>query len=255
MADTVARVLEAVDDRVDTLVARTAALVRVPSVSGTDAENEAQQELARQLVDDGYDVDHWRLDLAALANHQEFPGMEVDRREAWGLVARLPGTGDGPTLMFNGHIDVVPTGDARGVGRSAFHRRRARRPAPRPRRVRHEGRADGVDRGHGRGAGIGRGAARRRGGGVGAGRGGRRRRHVRPAPARVDGRRLRDRRADRARRDPGQLGCVDVPAARPRAGDPCRPAHGGCQRHRDVSGRCGRPWSTSSAAATRSSIP
>ena len=45
------------------------------------------------------------------AAHAEFPGVEVDRQEAWGLVARLPGTGDGPALMLNGHIDVVPIGD------------------------------------------------------------------------------------------------------------------------------------------------
>jgi acetylornithine deacetylase len=37
----------------------------------------------------------------------------VHRDEAWGLVGRLPGTGsgDGPTLMFDGHVDVVPVGD------------------------------------------------------------------------------------------------------------------------------------------------
>ena len=45
------------------------------------------------------------------AAHPDFPGVEVDRQEAWGLVARLPGTGDGPALMLNGHIDVVPIGD------------------------------------------------------------------------------------------------------------------------------------------------
>lgn len=111
VVNAVAEVLEAVDARVDALLERTAALVRTPSVSGTDAENDAQQELARRLVADGYDVDHWRLDLDALAAHPDFPGMEVERREAWGLVARLPGTGEGPALMFNGHIDVVPTGD------------------------------------------------------------------------------------------------------------------------------------------------
>jgi acetylornithine deacetylase len=37
--------------------------------------------------------------------------MEVERTEAWGLVARLPGTGGGRTLMLNGHLDVVPPGD------------------------------------------------------------------------------------------------------------------------------------------------
>jgi acetylornithine deacetylase len=37
--------------------------------------------------------------------------MEVTRDTAWGLVARLPGTGGGRSLMLNGHLDVVPPGD------------------------------------------------------------------------------------------------------------------------------------------------
>ena len=39
------------------------------------------------------------------------PASRSIAREAWGLVARLPGTGGGPALMLNGHIDVVPVGD------------------------------------------------------------------------------------------------------------------------------------------------
>jgi acetylornithine deacetylase len=80
-------------------------------VSGTDAENEAQAHVARRLADAGLDVDHWPIDLPALTEHPDFPGMEVDRTEAWGLVGRLPGVGEGATLMLNGHVDVVPVGD------------------------------------------------------------------------------------------------------------------------------------------------
>jgi acetylornithine deacetylase len=40
-----------------------------------------------------------------------FPGAEAARAEAWGLVGRLPGIDDGPTLMLNAHVDVVPPGD------------------------------------------------------------------------------------------------------------------------------------------------
>ena len=105
------RVLESVDAHAAAMVDETSALIRIPSVSGSDAENEAQAVLARRLSTSGYDVDHWQLDLDELSGHPEFPGIEVDRQEAWGLVARLPGTGDGPTLMLNGHIDVVPIGD------------------------------------------------------------------------------------------------------------------------------------------------
>ena len=93
------------------LVGSVADLVGRPSVSGTDGENEAQAHVAHVLADGGLDVDHWALDLDALTAHPDFPGMEVERAEAWGLVGRLPGTGDGATLMLNGHIDVVPTGD------------------------------------------------------------------------------------------------------------------------------------------------
>lgn len=111
MSDPVADVLEAVERSAGRLVEEAAALIRIPSVGGSDAENDAQAALARRLVGDGYDVDHWRLDLEDLARHPDFPGVEVDRTEAWGLVARLPGMGDGPSLMLNGHVDVVPIGD------------------------------------------------------------------------------------------------------------------------------------------------
>jgi acetylornithine deacetylase len=106
-----ARVLDSVESCAAEMLADIVATVRVPSVSGTDAENDAQAHMAGVLAAGGLDVDHWRIDLERLAAHADFPGMEVDRREAWGLVGRLPGTGDGSSLMLNGHIDVVPIGD------------------------------------------------------------------------------------------------------------------------------------------------
>jgi acetylornithine deacetylase len=107
----VARVLDQLEGLIPEMVAMTSATVQMPSVSGTDMENEAQAVMARRFADDGLDVDHWQIDLPTLSAHPDFPGMEVDRREAWGLVGVLPGAGDGASLMFNGHIDVVPTGD------------------------------------------------------------------------------------------------------------------------------------------------
>ena len=108
-----ARVLDAVDDLTETMLDELCSLLRVPSVSGTDAENDAQQHMSRLFDRGGLDVDLWQIDLPTISAHPDFPGMEVDRYEAWGLVGRLPGadTGSGRTVMFNGHIDVVPTGD------------------------------------------------------------------------------------------------------------------------------------------------
>ena len=111
MDATAATVLTRVEELLPALVDDARSLVAMPSVSGTDGENDAQAHLAGQLQRRGLEVDHWRVDLDALASHPDFPGMEVDRTEAWGLVARLEGAGDGATLMLNGHIDVVPTGD------------------------------------------------------------------------------------------------------------------------------------------------
>ncbi len=105
------RVLESVDAMTDAMVGELQTLIGIPSVSGTDAENEAQHHMAALLTRGGLDVDHWPLDLPELCGRPDFPGMEVERSEAWGVVGRLPGTDDGASLMLNGHIDVVPVGN------------------------------------------------------------------------------------------------------------------------------------------------
>jgi acetylornithine deacetylase len=111
VTDWVARVLAEVDAEAAGAEARLAALVAVPSVGGSDAEHDIAAVLAAELRADGLDVDHWRLPLAELLAADDFPGVEVDRDEAWGLVGRLPGRGDGTSLMLNAHVDVVPVGD------------------------------------------------------------------------------------------------------------------------------------------------
>jgi acetylornithine deacetylase len=105
------RVLDAVEALSAEMLAATATVVRLPTVSGTEGENEGQTHMADLFARGGLEIDHWQIDLADLTSRCDFPGMEVDRTEAWGLVGRLPGTGDGASLMFNGHIDVVPVGD------------------------------------------------------------------------------------------------------------------------------------------------
>ena len=111
MTDWAARVLDEVDAGLPAAEARLAALVQVPSVGGSDAEVEIQAHLADDLAGAGLEVDHWQLPLPELLAEPDFPGVEVERNEAWGLVGRLPGRGDGPTLLLDGHVDVVPTGD------------------------------------------------------------------------------------------------------------------------------------------------
>ncbi|KJK33300.1 peptidase M20 [Lentzea aerocolonigenes] len=85
-------------------------LLEVPSVTGSAAESELQHVLARQLERLDLDVDLWSMNLPELRAHEHFPGGEAPRTEAWGLVGDTK-PADGPTLILQGHVDVVPPGD------------------------------------------------------------------------------------------------------------------------------------------------
>jgi acetylornithine deacetylase len=110
MTDWQARVLEAVDADASAMVGLLAELVRIPSVSGSAAENDIQARLATMLHREGLEVDHWRIPIQETLAAPGFPGVEVPRDEAWGLVGRLAGRSQGPSLLLNGHVDVVPPG-------------------------------------------------------------------------------------------------------------------------------------------------
>lgn len=103
-----ARILDAIDE--ERLVQSLVDLIRVPSVTGTDAESDLQHDQAAQLGELGFEVDAWKLDLEALRAHPDFPGTEADRLEGYGVVGTLGGSGE-PALVLQGHVDVVPTGD------------------------------------------------------------------------------------------------------------------------------------------------
>jgi acetylornithine deacetylase len=102
------RVLHAIDE--DALVAELVHLIRVPSITGTDAESDLQHRHAAQLAEMGFAVDAWKLDLADLVAHPDYPGTEAARTEGYGVVGTLGP--DGPAaLVLQAHVDVVPTGD------------------------------------------------------------------------------------------------------------------------------------------------
>lgn len=102
------RVLDALDE--DALVTELVDLIRVPSITGSDAESEVQHRSAGQLTRLGFDVDAWKLDLGSLAAHAAYPGTEAARSEGYGVVGVLGPSGT-PALVLQGHVDVVPTGD------------------------------------------------------------------------------------------------------------------------------------------------
>jgi acetylornithine deacetylase len=98
--------------RPEPLVALLQELIAIPSITGSAAETEAQHHLSRRFEAIGLDTDLWEIDLPTTTADPQFPGLEVPRDEAWGLVGTWSGDDpDGPTVVLNGHIDVVPPGD------------------------------------------------------------------------------------------------------------------------------------------------
>lgn len=85
-------------------------LVRIPSMGGTDAEVEVQEVAAGMLRDLDTEVDRWDIDLPELVEDPWFPGVEVGREQAVGVVATTGGD-EMPALVLQGHLDVVPPGN------------------------------------------------------------------------------------------------------------------------------------------------
>jgi acetylornithine deacetylase len=91
----------------DALVSDLSSLIAIHSLGG--AETPAQEWMATRLGRLGLDVDTWSIDFQALQQHPAF-SMEVPRDHGLGVVGSL-GSGAGPVLVLNGHVDVVPVGD------------------------------------------------------------------------------------------------------------------------------------------------
>jgi acetylornithine deacetylase len=102
------RIVAAVDDGFDEQIALTRALIAEPSLMGHEAS--AQQLMADAMRARGLVVDHWLIDPSDL---QEIPGFGkpvVPCDEAYNVVGVAHGSGEGRSLILNGHVDVVPTG-------------------------------------------------------------------------------------------------------------------------------------------------
>ena len=108
LSSTEREVLSHLDE--DALLENLVGLVRIPSVGGSEAEVEVQEHVAELLRDLDVEVDRWDIDLDELTADPWFPGVEVERSQAVGVVGTSEGEGL-PALVLSGHADVVPPGD------------------------------------------------------------------------------------------------------------------------------------------------
>ena len=111
------RVCAAIQERGQDLVALAAELIAFDTTArevGEPARDEAalQGRLAERLAAAGAEIDLFEPDAAEMAGAPLVPpGLDFAGRPQ--LIARMPGAGSGPALLFNGHIDVV-SGEPRG---------------------------------------------------------------------------------------------------------------------------------------------
>ncbi|WP_458210132.1 ArgE/DapE family deacylase [Haladaptatus sp. NG-SE-30] len=104
------RVEAAIDTISDDIEEFAGELVRIESVQG--AEGEAQSLVREKLDTFGLDVDLLRAsDVEGIRDHAEYADEGQSYEDRPNVVGVLPGTGDGRSLRFNGHVDVVPAGD------------------------------------------------------------------------------------------------------------------------------------------------
>lgn len=100
-----ARALAAVD--IDDLVGTLCELIAYASDQGREIT--IQHHLSGLLSGIGMDTDVWEIDLEQLRGHPAH-AVEIERDRAIGVLGRW-GRGQGPSLILNGHVDVVPAGE------------------------------------------------------------------------------------------------------------------------------------------------
>ena len=102
------KVLKFIDERQDEIVEFLRKLISFPSVTGD--ETEIQQFIASKLESMGLTVDTWVPDKEELKKHPAYVPTEGSYANRPNVVGIYKGTGNGKSLLFNGHVDVIPPG-------------------------------------------------------------------------------------------------------------------------------------------------
>lgn len=99
-----------IDNNRDLLIAFLQDIIQIPSVTGD--EEPIQAFLADYLQKEGFEVDVFVPSLDELKGHPAFVPVSMAYDNRPNVVATLPGSGGGRSLLFNGHVDVIPEGPA-----------------------------------------------------------------------------------------------------------------------------------------------
>lgn len=104
-----AAIIDAVDRGFDQQVRFTQDMVRIPSTRGE--EQRVQDFMADAMASRGFSVDQWRLDVDEIKDLPGFAPVSISYENSYNVVGTYrPAVRHGRSLIFNGHVDVVPTG-------------------------------------------------------------------------------------------------------------------------------------------------
>ena len=106
-------VLKLIEKRRDAIIEFLRDLISFPSVTGD--EFEIQKFIAHKLESMGLAVDMWEPDHEELKKHPAYVPVERGYTNRPNVVGIYKGTGNGKSLLFNGHVDVIPPGDRKSV--------------------------------------------------------------------------------------------------------------------------------------------
>jgi acetylornithine deacetylase len=106
------KILKTVDKRRGEIVTFLRDLIREQSV--TEKEAPIQEFIAGKLKEMGLKVDVWEPSWNELKKHPGYVPVKVGYEGRPNVVGVYKGRGKGKSLIFNGHVDVVPSGPLEG---------------------------------------------------------------------------------------------------------------------------------------------
>jgi acetylornithine deacetylase len=100
------RVIENIDKNKDGIVKFLRELISFPSVTGNELK--IQQFIAKKLKEMNLKIDMWEPNHSELRKHPAYVPVKNGYTNRPNLVGIYKGYGNGKSLLFNGHVDVIP---------------------------------------------------------------------------------------------------------------------------------------------------
>jgi len=100
------RIIESIDRKKDNIIKFLRELISFPSVTGSELK--IQQFIVKKLKEMDLKIDMWEPVHSELKKHPAYIPVKNEYTNRPNLVGIYKGSGNGKSLLFNGHVDVIP---------------------------------------------------------------------------------------------------------------------------------------------------